>query len=185
MKPVGILKEGFLEGEGERYTLLFWVHLLKNNKDKYLLFCINEYCFNNWPLKKLGMNSYIKNNTKNIASQIAYLEDLPHKKIINNLLYINVEIYTHHIGCIYKKNYSLTKENVLTKDEEGYVKKLICEYIHKLDKRLQEYYKKQLELFLEKRVCHNKAPLEVTHLKTSKTNIIYFPVLPSKEWILA
>ena len=38
VKPIGILKEEVLENDKDRISLLFWVSLLKDNKEKYLLF---------------------------------------------------------------------------------------------------------------------------------------------------
>lgn len=180
VKPAGILKE-----EGEGCALLFWANLIINNKDKYLLFCINDYYFNDWTLNEFYMHSYIQNNTRGIAEQIAYLENLSCKNILKNLLFVNAEIYTHHSGPLYKKNKILTKENVLTKDEERYVKKFICEYIYSLDSNVQKYYKQQVENFLDKNTDDIIIPLEAIYFKTSKAKIIYLPKLPSKEWILS
>lgn len=181
VKPIGILKEEVLENDKDRISLLFWVSLLKDNKEKYLLFCINDYSFVDWPLNKLIINSNIKNGPNNIINQIAYRENIPHLNILYNLLYSNVEIYTQYSGCLYKKNEVLTKENVLTGDEEQYVKKVVCKYIHELDGKIKEYYKQQIEKLIAGNSEAKTTVPRITHFKIPKSEVIYLPNVPSTE----
>jgi len=179
VKPVGILKEDLSE---ESFSLLLWVRLIKNEKDKFLCFCIRNYCFYDWPLSKLILHSYIKNDRGEVAGSMVFRELLPLTYILNNLLYINAEIYTRFSGNLYKKNEALTKENVLTKAEESTIREMVCSHIYNLDKRKKEYYKQQLEKLITKN--YNKIKECIPNIMQFGGQIFYFPVMHKKELIL-
>ena len=148
IKPIGVIKEEIFEKKEKNFLLLLWVRLIKNGKEKFLFFCIRNYCYYDWPLNELIVHSYIKNDRGEIAGSIVFRDHIPFAYILNNLLYINAEIYTRFSDNLYKKNDALTKENVLTKEEELYIKRIICSHIYNLNDKKKEYYRQQIERLL-------------------------------------
>lgn len=145
VRLVGVIKKELPERKESKFSLVLWISLMKNGKEKFLVFCINNYSFNNWPLNKLIMHSYIEENGKEIATHMYSCGYMSLPYLLNNLLYVNAEMYTRISDSLYKKDDILTEENVLTEDEEYYIKKIVCSYIYELNDKTKEYYKQQIE----------------------------------------
>lgn len=178
VKPVGLLKKEYIEKEAkERFSLVFLCDVIKDNKKKYLLFCINDYFLDeDWPVDKLEKYSYIERRPDKFIHQIIYLERLPRTEINNNLLYTsNITLYTRLSNVIYRKNNSLTKENVLTKEEELYLINEICKCIYELDNEHREYYNKKIKKFINKKNREGKKSISrISLVKKPEKRHVYF-----------
>lgn len=47
VRPVGVIKKELPERKESKFLLVLWISLMKNGKEKFLVFCINNYSFNN------------------------------------------------------------------------------------------------------------------------------------------